>query len=110
MLGVFQKQPRAWCDWNSDWNREMEERGRENGRCPRRACWVPGIREIAENKTEGRPAPSSIVQDSWRMEEKPGKKQTFQSLERPLKEITRRSGWVRGAAEGTASDRGPEGL
>lgn len=51
MLGGFEEQPREQCDWNSDWNRAREERGRANGRRPWRPGCVPGTGETAENKT-----------------------------------------------------------
>lgn len=56
------------------------------------------------------PETSTVTRGSRGTEERQADTQTFQSPERPLKEITRESGWVHGAAEGTASDRGPEGL
>lgn len=110
MLGDFEEQPREQCDWKSDWNRERKERGKANGRRPRRPGCVPGTEETAENKTEARPETSTVIRGSRGTEERQADTQTFQSPERPLKEITRESGWVHGAAEGTASDRGPEGL
>lgn len=103
MLGKFEEQPRPRGGWNSDWNRAGEERGREDSRCPQTPCCVPGQEETAGSIG----APCALHgHTGWSgTEDRKVNDQTFQSLERPLREITRESGWVNGATEGTASDK-----